>query len=332
MRRDLAVTVGCYPAPAVAGDLQPLIDLALEVQRRRSLEDLLQAVVDGTVVIVEGEHASIRLLNPSRTHLVAVCRTGQPIHLEPVEFALGEGLLGWVAKEERPIRTSDPEHDPRFSPRPGQKMMGCFLGVPLVSGSVCVGVVSVLRPEGPFTEADEQRLALVAAICAPYLEIARLSRLSQVDPLTGALNRRGMEAGYDEPLGELSLMMVDIDRFKVINDTHGHAVGDEVLRHVARVLGGVLRISDAIVRYGGEEFILLFPGVGMGRALRIADRARLAVAENPTPVADLKVDVTVSIGVAERRGNERLQDLVRRADAALYEAKQSGRNRVCSTS
>jgi diguanylate cyclase (GGDEF)-like protein len=92
----------------------------------------------------------------------------------------------------------------------------------------------------------------------------------------------------------------------------------------------VLRISDAIVRYGGEEFILLFPDVGMGRALRIAERARQAVADSPTPIDDVKVDLTVSIGVAERRPGEHLGELVRRADKALYEAKQSGRNRVCA--
>ncbi len=333
------LTRGCYPARAVAGDLQPLIDLALEVQRRRSLEDLLQVVVERTAGILTAEHASIRLLNPSRTVLVAVARTGEPLHLESTEFALGEGLLGWIAKEEKPIRSNDPEHDPRFSPRPNHKPMGCFLGVPLVSGRVCVGVLSVLRHDGPFSESDEQLLTLVAAICAPYLEIARLSRLSQVDPLTGALNRRGMEASYEDRLadpttgnGELSLMMVDIDHFKRINDRHGHAVGDEVLRHVARVLSGVLRISDAIVRYGGEEFILLFPDVGMGRALRIAERARQAVAESPAPVADLSVELTVSIGVAERRPRERLGELVHRADVALYEAKQTGRNRVCAAS
>jgi diguanylate cyclase (GGDEF)-like protein len=327
----------CYAPRAVTGDLQPIIDLAVEVQHRRSLEDLLQAVVDHTAKILAAEHGSIRLLNPSRTHLVAVCRTGTPLHLEPVDFALGEGLIGWIAEQEQPIRTADPEHDPRYSPRPKHEPMGRFLGVPLVSGRVCMGVLSVLRSTEPFTEADEQLLTLVAAICAPYLEIARLSRLSQVDPLTGALNRRGMEASYEERLadneataGELSLMMVDIDHFKAINDTHGHAVGDEVLRHVARVLSGVLRISDAIVRYGGEEFILLFPDVGLGRALRIADRARQAVAENPTPIDDVKVDITVSIGVAERHPAEPLAALVRRADTALYEAKQTGRNRVCA--
>ena len=312
----------------MARDLQALTDLAKDVQERGSLEDLLQTVVDRTVAVLEADHASIRLLNPSRTKLVAVCRTGEPIHVEEQDFALGEGLIGWVAEQEQPIRANEPEKDPRFAPRPGHKRMGRFLGVPLVSGQICVGVLSVLRPERPFTEEDEQRITLVAAICAPYLEIARLSRLSQVDPLTGALNRRGMEASLKDHLA--SVLMVDIDHFKKINDRHGHAVGDDVLRHVARVLSSVLRTSDAIVRYGGEEFVLVFRDVGLGRALRIAERARQAVEESHAPIADLDVNVTVSIGAAERNAAETLEEAVARADKALYEAKQAGRNQVRS--
>jgi diguanylate cyclase (GGDEF)-like protein len=137
-----------------------------------------------------------------------------------------------------------------------------------------------------------------------------------------------MEAAFKDLLA--SVMMVDIDHFKRINDRHGHAVGDDVLRYVARVLSSVLRASDAIVRYGGEEFVLVFRDVGLGRALRIAERARMAVEESHAPIADLDVKVTVSIGVAERAGHEPLEAAVARADKALYEAKAAGRNQVRS--
>ncbi len=312
--------------------LPALTQLARGVQRRTSLEDHLQGVVEETARLFGAEHASVRLLNPTQTHLVAACRTGQAVHLDPVEFKPGEGLVGWIVEHESVLRLDDPTQDARFVPKPGFTTMGCFLGAPLLSNCACLGVLSLIRPGNPFTEAEQHLIELVAAICAPYLEIARLARLSQVDPLTGALNRRGLEETYaPQSHGKdtrFAVVMVDIDRFKSINDTHGHIVGDEVLRHVARLLSQVLRTSDAIVRYGGEEFLLMFPDVGLSHALRIAERARIAVESHEIPVADVVLSVTVSMGVGVQRADESLETLLKRADAALYRAKEEGRNRV----
>ena len=334
--RDLAVLSSARSGSVpVDAPLQELTTLALEVQGRRALEDLLQVVVDRSARLVDADHASIRLLDPSGTRLVAACRTGEPVHLEPLPFERGEGLLGWIAEHGRPIRAARPQDDPRFVERPAMKAMGPFLGVPLVSGSSSLGVLSALRDEGPFDERDEQLLILVAAICAPYLEIARLSRLSEVDPLTGTLNRRGLDAAFPDTLGDgqtlvepLSVVMVDLDHFKQINDTHGHAVGDEVLRHVSRLLSQVLRSGDAIVRYGGEEFLLILPEVGLGRALRIAERARSAVERHPLRLSIGQVSATISLGVAERGPGESRASLIGRADQALYAAKTTGRNKI----
>ncbi|MEM6290050.1 MAG: sensor domain-containing diguanylate cyclase [Myxococcota bacterium] len=312
--------------------LPALTQLVRGVQRRTSLEDHLQSVVEETARLFGAEHASVRLLNPAQTHLVAACRTGQPVHLDAVEFQPGEGLVGWIVENESVLCLDDPTQDARFVPKPGFTAMGCFLGAPLLSNRACLGVLSLIRPGRPFSEAEQQLLELVAAICAPYLEIARLSRLSRVDPLTGALNRRGLEEAYAPETLDAStrfaVVMVDIDRFKSINDTHGHIVGDEVLRHVARLLSQVLRTSDAIVRYGGEEFLLMFPGVGLSQALRIAERARRAVESHEVPVGQVVLSVTVSMGVGVQGEGESLEALLKRADAALYRAKEDGRNRV----
>ncbi len=325
-----------YTLPVLDQVLPTLTELARGVQRRSSLDENLQQLVDETARLLQASHASVRLLDPSHTHLVAACRSGPSLHPQPVEFEPGEGLVGWVVEHAKPLRLAEPASDPRFVSKPGFSGMGAFVGAPLLSTNACLGAITVIRDE-PFGATDEQLLELVAAICAPPLEIARLSRLTLLDPLTGALNRRGLEEGYapaSVPTDEkrMAVLMVDIDHFKSINDAHGHLVGDEVLRGIARQLSRALRTSDAIVRYGGEEFLLLLADVTLAEALRVAERARRAIEAQTTRVGAAKLQVTVSMGVEVQRHHEPLGATVERADAALYRAKRDGRNRVLSAS
>ncbi len=314
--------------------LPALTELARGVQRRAPLEDNLQTLVERTAKMFDATQASVRILDPSHSALVATCRSGQPLHPEPVEFQPGEGLVGWIAKHGKPLRLDDPTADARFVVKPGFTGMGFYLGAPLLATHACLGVLSVVRESHRFSAHEEQLLELVAAICAPPLEIARLSKLSKIDPLTGALNRRGLEEGYPPSVpaddAPLAVLMVDIDHFKTINDEHGHLVGDQVLRRIARQLNEVLRGSDAIVRYGGEEFLLLLAGVNLPQALRVAERARAAIEAQTMRVGTVPLRVTVSMGVDVQRKGEVLDTTVDRADAALYRAKREGRNRVVS--
>jgi len=122
--------------------------------------------------------------------------------------------------------------------------------------------------------------------------------------------------------------MVDIDHFKAVNDTHGHAAGDDVLRELARLLKRFIRSSDLAARLGGEEFVVVMPDTGVGGAEAISSRLRREIAESTR----VKTPITVSIGVAELQGpNDTPERLLRRADDALYEAKRGGRNRVIAT-
>jgi diguanylate cyclase (GGDEF)-like protein len=312
--------------------LEALTRLAIDLQRRMALDELLQRIVQGAAAVVGVPRASIRLLDPSGTRLMAVCRAGEPVHENPDEtFWVGEGLVGWIAAERKPIRSGAAEDDPRFVGRSGKRaQIGSFLGVPLVSVNVCVGVLSVVADDrDAFTELQEAYLLLLAGIAAPHLEIARLGRLAAIDPLTGALNRRAFtRLGANQPVRTLSVCMVDVDHFKRVNDELGHAVGDEVLRVVARRLAGVVRDGDAVVRFGGEEFVLLLPDVDEGDAARVAERARSDVARRPVDLGDRRVSITISVGVAERRAGESQDEVVARADQAMYSAKRAGRNCV----
>ncbi|WP_296812048.1 GGDEF domain-containing protein, partial [Thiocapsa sp.] len=127
----------------------------------------------------------------------------------------------------------------------------------------------------------------------------------------------------------IAALMVDVDHFKQINDTHGHAAGDEVLKQVARVLRDSIRETDIPVRFGGEEFILFLVGASAFGAQDSAERIRSAIERHAFTIdSDQQIAVTVSLGAAMRRQFESLDELIRRADGALYRAKQNGRNRV----
>jgi diguanylate cyclase (GGDEF)-like protein len=167
---------------------------------------------------------------------------------------------------------------------------------------------------------------------------ARLEQLSVVDELTGLYNYRYLHSRlaeeykraerYHEPL---ACAMIDVDHFKRVNDTHGHDVGDAVLREVGTRLKTGLREIDVVARYGGEEFMLVLPGTHSPGAIVVADRLWRAVSEAPITVGKASLHVTVSIGIAcyPSRDVNSKDELLKAADVALYQAKSEGRDRVC---
>lgn len=166
--------------------------------------------------------------------------------------------------------------------------------------------------------------------------IDSLNRVAVTDTLTGLYNRRYIDDKLPAALQSchtmgtpLSAAMVDIDRFKAINDTYGHPVGDMVLRDTAEVLQSFIRRkSDFAARYGGEEFFLCFPGVGLEDCRRICERIREKIESSVMDKDGGRIGITVSIGVAEGTGASTAAEVIGLADKRLYEAKSSGRNRV----
>ncbi len=214
--------------------------------------------------------------------------------------------------------------------------------VPVLTDDNHSALIRLSRTTPPFSTEELRFLEVVASQTALALErvklIAFLERLSLTDPLTGVANRRHLEWRLSEEVARssryqypLSALMLDIDHFKQVNDTYGHQVGDEVLKQLAQRLQQTLRRTDFIARYGGEEFLILAPQTPSDRALLMAERLRQLVANKPFSITpDLNLTITVSIGVAifpDHAQNE--SELVKAADAALYRAKEMGRNRVC---
>jgi diguanylate cyclase (GGDEF)-like protein len=254
----------------------------------------------------------------------------------------GQGVIGWVAQNGQSVRIGDSRHDPRFVDRRERGYaVNSLLAVPVRSGESMLGVFTVsARGRDVFSEDHEVAARLLASTAAQALQSAELRMLALTDSQTLAYNRnyllpqlrRELERAARQQL-PLSLLLMDLDHFKRVNDTHGHAVGDDVLRAFADTVRCSVRAVDTLVRRGGEEFVLIMPATDERRALAVAERVRQRVAAHALPARGGRAIVqTVSIGVASWNRTETPERLDERADLALYEAKRTGRDRCVSAS
>jgi two-component system cell cycle response regulator len=318
-------------------DLLVLLQLTEQLTDGRALEDALRAVTDATVAVLPGDHASIRLLDAARAHLLTSARSGIAHDAPSVQLSVGVGIAGWVLEHGEPARVVDTKKDPRFVPMPGQGFaIRSMVVEPLISEGATIGVLSVSSPEvNAFSPTDELLARLLANCSVGPIQRARLERLSVTDDLTLAFNGRYLGSRLLEEMERarrnetpLSVLLMDLDHFKLVNDKHGHAVGDQVLRvFVDRVRAATRRV-DVLVRRGGEEFVLLMPTTTSSQARVIAERVRRHASDEAVAIGPVRVTQTVSIGVATWNGRETAESLQRRADEAMYDAKQRGRNRV----
>jgi diguanylate cyclase len=166
-----------------------------------------------------------------------------------------------------------------------------------------------------------------------------INEVASEDYLTGTLNRRGMEEALEREFSRadrhhtaLCIAMMDIDHFKKINDALGHSTGDEALAHFAKVIKNVKRATDVLARYGGEEFIIILPNTEQEDAIKVIERVQRKLTKEFFMHSDERVVITFSAGVAQRIGEETPEEIIPRADAALYAAKNAGRNRVMAAS
>ena len=224
----------------------------------------------------------------------------------------------------------------RTSGRPG----ACRHRIPLRVADRLLGHLTFSRRH-PFGAREIRTLdAMGADLARPLDNTLRYLAAREAatrDPLTGAANRRHLEHALEREVslvrrhgGSLALLMIDIDRFKQINDRFGHPGGDRCLMAVAACIAGCVRISDTLFRYGGEEFCVLLPRTRARGAARVGERVRRAVGALRIPAGAETIRLSVSLGVASFAPGDSAAALLGKADAALYLAKGSGRNTVCS--
>lgn len=252
----------------------------------------------------------------------------------------GEGAAGWVMKHGLSRRIDDFATSDVATDTPSHGMHS-WLGAPLFMYGDCDGVIAVQSSRvGAFRSEHQRLLDSLALQIAGALQNAHLYELAMVDGLTGLFVRRYFDARIEEEIERsrrygtpFSVIMLDVDDFKKLNDTYGHLVGDRVLRAIANVIKAQMRGVDTAARYGGEEMAVILPRTEMVGAYNLAERIREGIAELRITTDDdppRSLAVTASLGISafpESKARDGT-DLVRRADKALYRAKKTGKNRV----
>ncbi len=206
---------------------------------------------------------------------------------------------------------------------------GALLGTAIVFGLFFI--YPIIRTQ----VREEGKLRAMTATLSQRSETFQHAALT--DALTGMQNRRYFDDALREYLEAfrkirkpIGLMVLDLDHFKQVNDTHGHDVGDIVLREVANCLRSLTRYHDVVARLGGEEFAIVVPNMSGDKLASFAERIRKAVSDLVIDNENVRLRVTASVGLAVWNGRESAEELLRRADTRLYDAKRSGRNRVCA--
>lgn len=312
-------------------DLFALSQLAVRLEASMAPEHIAQAVIQtlhddfdiGRSVIVGADEGGFRALGG---------RGAQPA--PPGLSPNDDRLVRTVISRHEParVRTLDPAREPWLaSVLPGAANV---IAVPFYANDTALGVVIAEHGSRPGSRIEQRTMAIIgrcvshaglALANAWLLETVRAS--AAIDPLTGVGNRRAFERALERELGRaerasapLGCLMIDIDHFKLINDSFGHQSGDQILEAVAGVIVAECRASDVVARYGGEEFVVLMPGMQPAGGAETAERIRCAIAAT--------TGATVSIGVAAFPATADAASLVHAADRALYNAKRSGRDRV----
>lgn len=317
--------------------LASLYRVASAMTRCLSTEELFEQILDameGVSSLARGRATGLFLVEEDRMRLVA-SRGSSPEFLAAHEgMRVGDCLCGRVAQDGEMIVTRQCQGDARHTIQyPGFEPHGHLI-LPLVSGEEeVVGVFYYyLPPDYDLLQRELDTFVAIGQQLGLAIERARLydrtREMSMHDPLTGLWNRRYMEIVLERDIGNarryqgsLAAVMADLDHFKDYNDRYGHPAGDRLLAEVADLLCEQVRGGDLVVRYGGEEYLMLLPQCDEQTARAVAERVR-AVVEERTPV-------TISLGVAVCEGEACAADaLIEAADRALYQAKDAGRNCV----
>ena len=323
-----------------------LYELSLSLATERKVAVLVETLVRGAKELIEAEAALFFLLGSEKGEVLQIASSGVEFEKAiPEEAMISEtGFFGLACRERRPLSIENPsehplrEETPVIQPSPRQ-----ILSLPIVREGWVTGVLSLInKQEGSFSPEDQDALMTLCVNAAVAIDNARFleetEKQAVTDSLTGLYNHREFQKRLNEEVErasrygkEFSIVMLDIDHFKIFNDTHGHPVGDAILKEIVKVLRRCIRTVDFPARYGGEEFAVILPETIGEHALKVAERIRRSISEGAfaTPNGH-RVHLSVSIGIASfPLDGSRREELIVAADQALYFAKRDGRNRVC---
>ena len=328
--------------PTLVESYRRLADVFHEVLAEQSLDALLVRIAD-TVGDLIPSHDTLTIYEADETKRVlkpVLVRDEYADEIMSTTISFSEGITGWATRHREAVLCNQAHLDPRVRTVPGTPMEPeALICVPLIARGQIKGALNIYREgEGvAFSETEfelAKRFGDAAALALDNAEIrARLEHQARTDSLTGLFNHRVFHERLLQALQEasrthtpLAVLMLDIDDFKHVNDVHGHAVGDELLRFLAEGLRAIVRPEDVICRLGGEEFAVVMDGCGGEDAVRVAERVQSRLAEVDFPGIGR---MTVSVGLAlgpEHAMNPR--ELAACAEAAMMTAKAQGKNQV----
>ncbi len=315
-----------------------------------SMDQVLEAALESAADVFSYDFGAVTLCESGGgRHRVAAVDADPRLEFDAERwrdrsFEANSGLVSMVVKNEHYLPYGGKVRDGEtvvFTREEGLEQLESLLVLPLIARDAAIGTLVVgARSDGGFSTERREMLEVIANQVAVSLQNARLyarmEKLATTDELTGLPNRRTFDRKLEEAVArheragrKFGLVLLDIDHFKEVNDTHGHPVGDEVLRRVSAVLRESVREIDVPARYGGEEFAVVLEETAREGAVQVAERIREGVAELGFEAAGERFSCTVSLGIAiwpeDARGADAIVDA---ADQALYASKENGRNRV----
>lgn len=323
-------------------ELAVLNDISSLVYKNLDERSMIETIVDKSKDLVRSEHSALLLLDGGKV-TGFYTSLGDSTGCKP----MATGILARVLRDGMPVRGDNASEIEGFQGFPANHPIQTrsILVVPILLDGTIMGELILVNRIGAagFSHEDEDLLITLGFHAAFALERARhhqeVTRLANIDGLTGLNNHRAFQERLEQEIErarrfqkKLSLLMMDIDFFKQLNDNYGHRTGDEVLKKIACRIAESVRNVDLAARYGGEEFVAMLPETSRQGALVTAERIRRMIMDTPVKVDDREVTVTISIGVATfpEDASER-EYLIDEADRAMYAAKKSGRNRVVTS-
>ena len=312
---------------------------------------LLQAILDKSAELLMAEQGSLMLIDQVTEALLVEVKKGIGDTVpEKLAITKGEGIAGKVAAFGESFLVKNLEKDPRFKQKNRQHYKTpSFVSVPLKIEERIIGVLNLSdKTTGEVFDDEDLKLVQTFATHAAiildrdslYTQTEELKRLSITDPLTGLLNRRYLLDRLEEELARtkryernMCLLMMDLDGFKLYNDTYGHRTGDRILKHVADVTMKSVRTMDVVSRYGGDEFIVILPETDLALAIKIAERLNKDVAKEAFLIENglgkSETFITASIGIVSYpQHGETATQLLDNVDKAMYGAKHEGKSKI----
>ncbi len=330
-----------------AEEVESLRQVAAAIGASLDLRETVHRILDETRRVIPYDTATVQILDGSFLRIIGSAGFSDLERVMKLRFPYPEenSISTRAIQEQRPFLTNDVLNEfPAFVQPDPQTTIQSWIGIPLVRRGEVIGLMALDSLElGAYNDRHLELANLVAGHIAVALENARLHEeayaLAMTDALTGVGSRHRFQVEgrllfetAKRAQSAISVAMIDIDHFKVVNDTFGHDVGDVVLQRVAKAAYRQLRTTDLLARYGGEEFIILFPQTGTAEAYAAVERIRADV--KAMVHEEMGRSVTVSAGVFEAvpTQNESLAFFVGRADEALYASKELGRDRATTWS